>query len=106
MVTMVKYVTIKLAPINLSRVITMSMAMMHGDTVILHVNDESEDSEIDSNLINGLPHAHTEPILPSTNFYEFEMQDIREVNDMPEPEVKEQCLILGDYGDNGEVCHH
>lgn len=64
----------------------------HGDTVILHVNDESEDSEIDSNLINGLPHAHTEPILPSTNFYEFEMQDIREVNDMPEPEVKEQYL--------------
>lgn len=63
----------------------------HGDPIILQDNDES-DPEMDVKQKSGLPHAHTEPILPSTDFYEFEMQDIREVNNMPQPIVKRKYL--------------
>ncbi|VDI52600.1 uncharacterized protein LOC143064434 [Mytilus galloprovincialis] len=59
----------------------------HGDSIILHANDEQE-QELDCYQINGMPHAHTEPILPSTEFYEFEMQDMKEVSNMPEPDVR------------------
>lgn len=60
----------------------------HSGAVILHTNNDGG-SEGDEQC---LPHANTEPILTSTEFYEFEMQDMQEVSNMPEPEVKRKYL--------------
>lgn len=61
----------------------------HDDSVILHANSEEDEEEADEQI---LPHANTEPILHTQEFFYFEMQDMQEVSNMPEPEVKRKYL--------------